>query len=66
MQVDKGGVYTRNHILDTGNHPQLAATIGTGFDIDCKDALQSLHPAHRGGGLVVVYMVPMRQSDTVL
>ena len=45
----------RNHILDTGNHPQLAATIGTGFDIDCKDALQSLHPAHRGGWLVVVH-----------
>jgi hypothetical protein len=41
-------------IFHTGNHSQLATTIWTGLDVDGEDALEPLHPAHRGQRLVGV------------
>ena len=33
-------------LLDTGNHPQRAAAIGTGLDVNGEDALEALHLRH--------------------
>ena len=32
--------------LDTGNHPQCAAAIGAGLDVDGEDTLEALHLRH--------------------
>jgi hypothetical protein len=34
-------------LLDAGNDPELPTTAGAGVDLDAKDALQALRPAHR-------------------
>jgi hypothetical protein len=41
-------------IFDAGDHPEFAAAIRTGLDVDGEYALQSLHPAHRRGGFIAV------------
>ncbi len=45
-------------LLDTGNHPQPAAAVGTGLNIDRKHPLEALSPTHRRPRLVVVYPAP--------
>ena len=44
----------QGRILDAGDDPEFAAAFGTGLDVDRKDALEALHPAHGGRRLVGV------------
>ena len=57
-------VADQRRVLDAGNDSELPTAVRAGLDIDGKHALQSPHPAHRGGGLVVVYFAagPMRHD----
>ncbi len=45
-------------ILDAGNHPQCAATIGTRLKVDGEHPLEALHPGHGGFGLIAVHPPP--------
>lgn len=41
-------------IFDAGNHPELAAALRTGLDVDGEDTFEALHPIHGGGRLVFI------------
>ena len=51
-------------VLDTGNDPQLPATIGTGLDVDGEDALKALRPGHGCHGFSAVHRAsrPLRDN----
>jgi hypothetical protein len=54
----------QRRILDTGDDPQAAATIGTGLDVDGEDALQALRPGHGCHGFSAAHRVsrPLRHD----
>ena len=41
-------------VFDAGDHPQLAATFGAGFNINRKHPPEALSPSHRRGWVVGV------------
>jgi len=45
-------------LLDTGNHSQRAAAIGTGLDVNGEYPLQTLRPTHGRQRLVAIHPAP--------
>ena len=40
----------QRRVLDASDHSELAATFGTGLDVDGEDPLEALHPLDRSPG----------------
>ena len=41
-------------VIDADDYPEFSAALRAGFDVNGEDALEALHPAHRGGWFVAV------------